>query len=433
MWRIYKDWGLWLAFILAFGCYLVASGGKIGLTLDSYYYLAAAENWAQNRQLIDHQGNIYANWPPLYPLLLSLGTPDTLYFATWLHGFALLAGVYFFAQCLPDKLPVIARNAALWSYSLYAPLLACSIYLWSEVVFMALLMAAFAAFRRKDQPFMLAGYIILANLMCWQRNAGIFFVAAWTIAQFFTAKSLFFYRKRCGDVTANDVEDLPQRLLRRIGTIALEGGLASVAFIAWQLRNFLWLTEVQDFRQNMALVSLSESIWLSLSAMSTWLLPLQLPETFRVVIFLSIVAVLIFLATRSNAQKQVNGPLLFTFACYLVGTWMLRMNLPSENDRYFLPLFPFLLLLIINTLQEYPKIIIPLLLSICMYQTVRGFKNTYQWHQRNARSSAFNNFESQIAPMPLHNGKIDPRQREFLQQFYFVRFAKIPTGAKATV
>jgi hypothetical protein len=416
MWRIYKDWGLWLAFILALSCYLIASGGKIGITPDSYYYLAAAENWAYNGQLIDHQGNVYANWPPLYPLLLSLGVPHILSFATWLHAFALLISVYFFAQCLPDKLPITVRNTALWSYALYAPLLACSIYLWSEVVFMTLLMAAFAAFQRKEKPVMLVGYLILANLMCWQRNAGIFFVIAWTIAQFFTAKHTEIVPQSllCStNISPRNVNAqlFVVKLIRRIGAIALEGGLASVTFIAWQLRNFFWVADVQDFRQNIALVSLSESIKLSLSAMSTWLLPLQVAEISRVAIFLCAIAVLALLAVRNTRQRQVNMPLLLTFACYLAATWVLRMNLPSENDRYFLPLFPFLLFLIISALQEYPKIIVPLLLSICIYQTARGLKNTHQWHQQHATSSALNNFESHIS-MSLHNGKINPRQGE---------------------
>ena len=383
MWRIYKalinDGGLWLAFILAISCYLIASGGQIGMTLDSYYYFSAAENWAKSGQLLDHQGNVYANWPPLYPWLLSLGVPNMLSFALWLHGFALLASVYFFNRCLPEKLSPAIRNAALLSYALYAPLLACSIYLWSEVVFMAVLMAAFAAFQRKEKPAMLVAYIIAANLMCLQRNAGIFFIAAWTLSHLFTA----------------------QPLQLKIRTIAIQGSLASMTFIAWQLRNFLWVTQAQDFRQNIALVSLPESIRLSLSAMSTWLLPLQLPESFRLGLFLLAIIALTLAAIHSRNRLQMNISLLLTIGCYLAGTWALRMNIPSENDRYFLPLFPFFLLLIINILHQYNKIIIPLLLSICIYQTARGVKNTYQWHQRTAASSAFNDFKSRNAPIFL--------------------------------
>ncbi len=394
MWRIYKaclnDWGLWLAFISGLACYWVASGGQLGLTLDSYYYLAAAENWAQYRQLIDHQGNIYANWPPLYPWLLVLGAPQMLPFAAWLHGVALSASIYFFSRWLPAQTPPLIRNTTLLSYALYAPLLASSIYLWSEIVFMALLTAAFAAFLRKEKPAMLVLYIILANLMCLQRNAGIFFIAAWTVAQFFTAncaKSLLWQKMR---------------------SIILEGGLAAVAFIAWQLRNFLWVMDSQDFRQNIALIDFAESFRLSLSAMSTWLLPLQVPELMRIAVFAAVFVAVAVFASKPPASRPIAVVLLLTLGCYLAGTWALRMNIPTENDRYFLPLFPFFLLLIIKALQEYPKIIIPLLLSICMYQTVRGLKNTSQWHQRHTLLSAFNNLKSQISPVPLHNRKVNP-------------------------
>ncbi|WP_250630127.1 hypothetical protein [Rhodoflexus caldus] len=371
MWRIYKaccnDWGLWLAFISGLACYWVASGGHLGLTLDSYYYLAAAENWAQHKQLIDHQGNIYANWPPLYPWLLALGAPQVLPFAAWLHGVALPASIYFFSRWLPVQTPPLIRNAALLSYALYAPLLASSIYLWSEIVFMALLTAAFAAFLRKEKPSILILYIILANLMCLQRNAGIFFIMAWAVAQFF-------------------IKGLRWRV---IGAIALESGLAAVSFIAWQLRNFLWVTDAQDFRQNIALIDFAESFRLSLSAMSTWLLPLQVPELVRIAVFMTLFIAAMVVATKPPASRPIAAVLLLTFGCYLAGTWALRMNIPTENDRYFLPLFPFFLLLIIRALQaiKAKKLAAGLFVLLMSYHAARGVKNTLMWHQTKQKSA----------------------------------------------
>lgn len=369
MWRIYKDWGLWLAFISGLACYWVASGGYLGLTLDSYYYLAAAENWAQHRQLIDHQGDIYANWPPLYPWLLALGVPQVLPFATWLHGVALPASIYFFSRWLPVQTPPLIRNAALLSYALYAPLLACSIYLWSEIVFMTLLTAAFAAFLRKEKPVMLILYIILANLMCLQRNAGIFFITAWAVAQFFTA---------------SHAKGLRWRMM---GAIALESGLAAVSFIAWQLRNFLWVADAQDFRQNIALIDFAESFRLSLSAMSTWLLPLQVPELVRIAIFAAVFTAAAVFAGKP--PRPIAAVLLLTFGCYLAGTWALRMNIPTENDRYFLPLFPFFLLLIIKALQAIKpkKLAAGLFVLLMSYHAARGVKNTLMWHQTKQKSA----------------------------------------------
>ncbi|WP_448519676.1 hypothetical protein [Rhodoflexus sp.] len=415
MWRIYKacfnDWGLWLAFILALACYLLASGGQIGMTLDSYYYLSAAENWANSKQLIDYQGNIYANWPPLYPLLLSLGMPDVLAFAVWIHGFALSAGIYFFARCLPDRLPMSVRNAALLSYALYAPLLACSIYLWSEVVFMALLLATFAAFLRKEKPEMLFLYIILANLMCLQRNAGIFFVAAWTLSQFFTtisARELSpgAQRNKFSVRPIGSERKLPQSDLqgltaidklifiarwiiskpflikiKRLCKIGTEGSLAAIAFIGWQLRNFLWVRDAQDFRQNIALIDFAESVKLSWAAMSTWILPLQVPQAVRVSVLAALFGAVMLLFFRSAVRRDLL-PLLLTFGCYLIGTWALRMNIASENDRYFLPLFPFFLLLSVLLLQQIrsKKLAALFMLALMSYQVARGVKNTLMWH-----------------------------------------------------
>lgn len=378
-----NDWGLLAAFIWAMLCYVCASGGKLGMTLDSRYYLAAAESWAASRTLTDFSGNVYANWPPLYPWLLSLGAPDILSFAFGLHAVALLAGIFFFSRCLPDDTPPQIHIPAVLSWALYAPLLACGIHLWSEAVFMALLLAAFIAFCRKDKQTLFRYlYPIAANLMCMQRHAGIFFVAAWTLGDLFSAPT--------------------DR--RKVLTTLAEGAICSAAFAAWQARNFFLAENIHDFRQNMALVSLAESVQFSLSAMSTWLLPLPIPLPVRLTVFLATAAGLIFLGFREKGRQRIFLALSLSFACYLFGTWSLRMNIASENDRYFLPLFPFFLLLIVNVLRARAKIVIPLLAWICIYQTARGLSNTHRWYRARAAVEA-SVFDKRIIGLDVHVGK----------------------------
>ncbi|MCS7019164.1 MAG: hypothetical protein RMJ87_09870 [Cytophagales bacterium] len=387
MQRIYKaclnDTGLFIAFVATTFCYGYASHGQLGMTLDSYYYLAAAQNWAARCMLVDHLGNTYTNWPPLYPWLLSLGAPDIMSFAVWLHGIALVASVFFFSRCLPNGQPSWLRTTVLLSYGLYAPLLACSIYLWSEVVFMALLLAAFVAFSKSDkQPCGRVLYIVVANLMCLQRHAGIFFVAAWALARLLE----------------------PSPWQSRIRAAFAEGVAASAAFWIWQWRNFCWIEHAQDFRQNAGLVSLSESIELSVSAMSTWLLPLPLPVALRIAVVGVAGAIILFFVLKERQKEHITNALLLSFGCYLAGMWVLRMNIPSENDRYFLPLFPFFLILLLQVLGTRPKIIILLLVWICLYQTARGLKNTYQWHQNNAtRYESISN--ERIIGLHIHVGE----------------------------
>lgn len=44
-----------------------------------------------------------------------------------------------------------------------------------------------------------------------------------------------------------------------------------------------------------------------------------------------------------------------------------------------------------------------------------------------------NYFQRNIPTIPLHNGEIDPRKRELLQQHYFVLSAEVPEFAKACI
>lgn len=356
----------WIAAGAAIAVYWFASGGMLELTVDSYFYLSAAKSWAVSKQLVDYQGNVYANWPPLYPILLSLGYPEMMRFAFWLHGIAYAISAWLFAHCLGQYYPrPLVHLAAALSYALYAPLVASAIFLWSEIIFMAILPAAFWAFLRKKDYKMLIIYVMLANLLCLQRNAGIFFVIAWTFS--------------------NICEFYPS--WRQILKAILVGLTASLAFIFWQWRNLVWLSKVHDFRENAGLISLLESIRLSFSAMSTWTMPILFPEGLRIIIFVIFVMVMtLFLTKRKHPCTSLRA-LALTFICYCVGMWSLRMNIPSENDRYFLPLFPFFLMSLGYFLQQVQskKLAIGCMMLLTLYHTGRGVKNSLMWH--NARCS----------------------------------------------
>jgi hypothetical protein len=110
-----------------------------GVTSTDYALARAGENLAVPNTI----------WPPLYPTLLAIGAapPDVATAAIW--SMALLAITLFFAQrIVAGFLPWSATLLAVLPLALAAPLLTIHTYIWSEQLFVAILVALLFAAQR---------------------------------------------------------------------------------------------------------------------------------------------------------------------------------------------------------------------------------------------------------------------------------------------
>jgi hypothetical protein len=151
-----------------------------GISPDSASYLSASQSLLRGEGYRYFDGGIYAKWPPLFPTLLAalnvVGL-EPVAGARFLNAFAFGMIVYvsgrLFLRCttsvafaLPGTLSII----------LSAPLVAVSIMVWSEPVFVALaalFTLAIPGFLRTQSRTSLVSISLLAALASLQRYAGV--------------------------------------------------------------------------------------------------------------------------------------------------------------------------------------------------------------------------------------------------------------------
>lgn len=163
-----------------------------GLSADSITYWSAAQSFRESFTLVKVDGSPYTNWPPLYPVLLSIFPSD--YFmqaARWINilGFAYC--------CLITTLIVSQQAAKKTPYYLFAmclgfPMLKLACMVWSETIFLALFLSALYCYQNylliAKTPWVIA-CLILFGLSCLQRYTGLFLGAGCVAVLLFTKPS----------------------------------------------------------------------------------------------------------------------------------------------------------------------------------------------------------------------------------------------------
>jgi hypothetical protein len=343
---------------------------RIGLTFDSPYYVAAAQSFAEKGILLDQYGKIYTNWTPLFPILLSIFADKAVIWAKYLHLFSLL-GTVFFSLLLSEKLIENQRMKWLFALSITfsTPLLLISSFLWSESVFvflLSLLLYNVYIFLEKPTNKNLIIIILLSNLLYLQRNAGLFFIVG---------IGIFLLKK-----------DFRKALIYGIFSL--------ISFLAWQSRNLFFVVNTLDFRNNVFVVSGTESLIYMADVVSLWLLPNLFPLWLRLFflgIFLLLMGYLLFKTLKNNHSKLKIDfiiLLLIIFSTYILFMLALRMNVEEENERYLAPLHAIFLLLFFTFLDlaskqwkpNFTKIICIFLVLWLAYPAVRSLKNVTLWH-----------------------------------------------------
>jgi hypothetical protein len=150
-------------------------GSGLHLTDDSRHYLAAVESLKESFSFIDKDGHAFLFWPPLFPLILTIVGVQGL---IWLN-YVLAVSIAFVSYRIARR--IIQHETIRIFYFIYVLLgvhiLLISTFLWSELIFLFLMLLFIDQFQLSHESkvsFYVA--IIVGFLMCLQRNAGIFIV-----------------------------------------------------------------------------------------------------------------------------------------------------------------------------------------------------------------------------------------------------------------
>jgi len=327
-----------------------------GSSVDAEAYLYASQTLRSKGSLLTPYGH-YTNWTPLFPALIAFfgvavvqygALLCNLFLLYWLGALFLSRNSYFhFLFFVHTSFSVV--------------FLMIHFFVWSEAWFSAFLLALVHLFSTQIQRKNLSKntlfiMILLANLLCLQRMAGIFFVFAFSllIAFYFSKKQSFVFAV-----------------------------LGSVGLAAWFVRNS-FLQSKPDFLTNIFMVSWQESLAGYARALLNIFLPSYWFSDFWATILFFILLILAVLLMLWH--KQIV-PVMSLFLCYLLIMCLLRMNVAGESERYLAPIQPLVILSFWYALkQEFERIAWKLLVYVfvslmMLFQLIRTAKNAKQWIQ----------------------------------------------------
>ncbi|HEX8883931.1 MAG TPA: hypothetical protein VF797_05535 [Noviherbaspirillum sp.] len=276
----------------------------LAISPDSVDYLAAARNLGLGRGFVGYTGERMTSWPPLFPAILALfqqlgfsalGAARLLNALLW-GGTTLLAALWIASV---TRSTVLALLAALW-IALSPMLLYYASMLWSEPLFVALVVAALYALTRCLAVPTWTNVIlaaVLAGAATQQRYAGGIAVIVGTFG-------LMFLRRDVG-------------FLRRIPAAFVYGLIASVPTAIWLERNLRSSGTLTGERLP-SIFGPREIITQSLSSIGETVLPSSLQALNEVaggVVLLAVVAapLLVWLRRRTDWPLLVSSIVLSLF------------------------------------------------------------------------------------------------------------------------
>ncbi len=375
--------------------YAYVTACELGLTFDSHAYIAAAKSFSAINEFNTTNGKPYKDWSPLYPFLLSFFTNDVNIFSIFFEGISLLiviTVIYYSTEKLIENsfLRIWVCLQAIFSPYLFL----VSSFLWSEILFIAILwILLYVFFQRKH--YLLCGskppnrfllLIFFSNLLCLQRNTGIFIVLALGLCILLQKYSW-------------------QNLRWAVSYIVF----SLLGFVIWHIRCEILTPAKVNLTENIFDFPINHVIYFSLHRLSTWFFPPQIPYFVRIMLLF---LVIIYLIKEWIKIYKINNPktalqlLPIIIGVYVVSFIILLRNFDADGDRYFAPIHAvfvlwlgilidnkfknnnFSLVKIIKISHSNIKNIILffLLLWLC-YPILRTLKNVEFWHQNNCLNS----------------------------------------------
>jgi hypothetical protein len=292
------------------------------LTDDSRNYLSAARSFASSGEFLSPDGSYFVAWPPLFPVLLSW-TSDPL--PLWmiinvLLKIAIGLFIYLISTRFISNRSVqhLFTLACLWGVHLTM----ISAFLWSELLFLLLLLINFMiAVSWKNSVSKFAMICVTGFLLCLQRNAGVFYIA-----------SIFFWMLLDQEVPMN----------RRLLAAFAFAGISLSGWAIWMMHihsvsdefNFAAFHFFEDPIHNAFLISSKVGkLWL------------PGPGWLTSIAGVMITASLCLFLWREIRQRRALQLLILIIVIYSCGLWSLGQLNSHDLDRLISVVVPLLYLL----------------------------------------------------------------------------------------
>jgi hypothetical protein len=362
-----------------------ATAPQLHSTPDSLHYLAAAKSWASQGVFMNPDQSPYIAWTPLYPILI--GIAYSLIGLNWVKIIHIISIIIILYNSKKLAKKVFNHHLFLYFYLLqivFSPyLLLCSVFIWSEITFIALLLLLLNHLLNGIKNYKdLTILLIYLNLLCLQRNTGILIViaVAFTIclgySKMYLPKNLLFRSQKY--LKLNNWLSAFYILL-----------LGSSAFVIWQIRCEILFTQSTHFTQNIFDFPLQEVLHWAVYRLGSWFIPLQFSWIAHLFVLLLVLSLFVYQCFHWKAIDTKVKVLWVLSICYLCIFIALLRNLNMDGDRYFSPIHALAMLVIsyyleklyqsIQTLRLRIFFTVLLLIWLC-YPIMRTVKNALFWH-----------------------------------------------------
>ncbi|MDH5475378.1 MAG: hypothetical protein OEX22_06785 [Cyclobacteriaceae bacterium] len=350
------------------------------LTEDSYHYMAGSASFANSLSLIDNDGDFYLFWTPLFPVILSFFK----FFGVQYYWVNLIVSVFSSLVIVNISKRTIQH---FWIRILYlvftligVHFLLISSFLWSELIFLLLVVTFVSELQRSQENRKSFYYaIVIGFFMCLQRNAGLFIAFGAVIWLFMNE------------------ENWPHKILKLlVFFFSVSSGL-----LIWNV--YVWVLvphEHFDFSKE-----LFQHAVLNVNSLAHVLIKTFLPtHYFSVPILIAVFWLFVkFLKNEMNKDSLLQLIFIISVIYLFFLNLVVVINVAGytvdygEADRFISVIMPFWGLLFFKSFENtyvkqkfsVKKLMVILIIAWMIYPLGRTVKNTIQWHQISSKSNTF--------------------------------------------
>ena len=340
------------------------------MTPDSYNYISASQSFRSDFTFLSPDETRFSNWPPLFPMFLSLFKNPSVAMSVCHVICKVVVAIFlliFANQFLKQQ---IFKGFFILTFFLSVHLLLISVFLWSEIIFITLLVLhIYTVLRMQDNRFFYFTMLLSGFLLCLQRNAGVFCILAITVW-----------------IMTDENKLLPKRILQSV----IYFSVCSLGLWIWHFYN-VFLPDSLPFYERDFFSDIFTNVQFMLSVIGSAFLPFR--KVPAMISGLLIIIVLIFCWRRYFIADRFTKLLVLVIAIYLMGFLPIPNLEINDMERYFAIILPFILLLSLMILERLIKVNrYPIVLTICLciwliYPTARMYRNALQWRSMSCSSS----------------------------------------------
>lgn len=348
----------------AIGLVIYMNWCGLGLTNDSLAFISIAENFLKHG-FFNYNHEMLQYKPPAFPYIIALIGKSNMFIFNLV---CYVSYCFLLFQLVKRELTDASAIGVYVLLLISTPIFMVHHFLWTEPIANLLLVALLIFSVKIIDKFSLKTFLIIIGL-CWMlilvRHAAIFLVVG--IGFGFLIVSRF---KKWAMVFA-PLSVFPMLIWHFLKPESYGFRLGQIQGISAQ-NNFYKITH---------------NIYMLLEGLSSYLFPIIIPESLRVVVTVVLVALFFVYAIRTSNNRLVLF-YISLIVCYCI-LMLSVFKIPSDGERYMIPVFIVLLAAIIKFMNgkwklvntHVAKVLFVMIFSMVFYNAVRSVKNIIMWHE----------------------------------------------------